>query len=185
MFSKHEDIPFTIIPQSNTRCSIISAITISEDDFISRRNSSRVDYDEYDDDDDEADIEDIEASIEQMVMDMYHRKSVVSAISAVSESTESDAASHDRFGSITGPRTSELLQAMPKPERKPSVNIRLSSVTGSHGHYYHRDSLLQDAQHYDRIPNLPSRRPSEGITRMQSHVSDQTEKSTLVGIQSS
>lgn len=181
MISTPDDIPCTIIPQSNLRCSIISAITLSEEDFVGRRrHASRGDYDTDDDDD----IEAIEASIEQMVMDMNLRRSAVSALSAEeSEGTDSDA-THDRFGSFTGPpRTSELLQSIPKPERKPSVNIRLS-VSGNYGNHdpHHRDSQIQDhAPHYDRMPHLPSRRPSESISRMQSYVSDQSEKSTLVG----
>lgn len=183
MISKQDDIPCTIIPQTNSRCSIISAITIAEEDFVSsgRRRASRGEYSENGtttDDDDEEDVEDIEASIEQMVMDMYRRKSAVSALSGiaseVSEETES-AGSPDRFGSFTGPRTSEVLQSIPKPERKPSVNIHRSINSGQGNQY---------PQAFDKIPHLPSRRPSESISRIQSMVSEQTEKSTLVELQS-
>ena len=80
-------------------------------------------------------MEDIEANIEQMVMKMYNQKAaLISTLSGIvsERSAESDQATsgqRDRFGSFTGPSTSELRQAMPKPERKPSVTILMSSST--------------------------------------------------------
>ena len=178
MISKRDDIPFTIIPQSCTRCSIISTITLSDEDFdIGDLGDlgSQADYDEYDEDDEE-DLEEIEATIERMVMDMYQRKSAIST--APSETTNSDGTSeHDRFGSITGPRTSELLlQSVRKPERKPSVgNINLS-IHGSSQHIRRESQVLHQSGEggFDRMPHLPSRRPSQSISRTHSRVSDQT-----------
>lgn len=177
MISKRDDIPFTIIPQSCTRCSIISTITLSDEDFDIGDLGSQADYDhEYDEDGEEEDLEEIEATIERMVMDMYQRKSAVST--APSETTNSDGTSeHDRFGSITGPRTSELLlQSVRKPERKPSVvNINLS-IHGSSHHIRRESRVLHQSGEggFDRMPHLPSRRPSQSISRTHSHVSDQT-----------